>query len=106
MSIHKGDQNFKNGYIAGYRACWATAAGGSSTSGGINWLAICRIPAVDIFLSEPCETLTTPDGYTLTAEGERVVRCIGGLAVGTLVLSYLHSRCTGVCKIVRSCGRL
>jgi len=82
-SMHKGDQNFKNGYVVGYRACWATAAGGTPANGGINWLAICRIPVVDGLLGEPCETLTTADGYTLTAEGKRVVGCIVGIIGGS-----------------------
>jgi hypothetical protein len=52
----------------------------------INWLEICRIPVVDALLSEPCETLTTPDGYTLTKEGERVVGCVVGLFGGSAAL--------------------
>ena len=51
----------------------------------INWGAICRNPIVDSFISEPCGTLTSPDGFTLTSEGERVLRCIGGGAVVTLL---------------------
>ena len=51
----------------------------------INWGAICRNPIVDSFISEPCGTLTSPDGFTLTPEGERVLRCIGGGAVVTLL---------------------
>ena len=42
-----------------------TVPSGSTGEGRINWLEICRIPVVDALLSEPCETLTTPDGYTL-----------------------------------------
>lgn len=44
-----------------------TVPSGSVSVGGINWLDICRIPVVDLLLSEPCETLTTPDGFTLTS---------------------------------------
>jgi hypothetical protein len=51
----------------------------------INWGAICRNPMVDAFIVEPCYTLTTPDGYTLTAEGERVIKCIAGGVVLLLV---------------------
>jgi hypothetical protein len=47
----------------------------------INWGEICRNPLVDTLITEPCDTLTTPDGYTLTPEGERVLRCLAGGAV-------------------------
>lgn len=53
------------------------------SSGGINWLGVCRNPIVDILIAEPCTTLTTPDGYILTAEGNRVLRCIAG---GTVLM--------------------
>ncbi len=44
---------------------------------GINWGAICK--SFDNLIVEPCETLTTPDGYTLTSVGQRVfLVCIGG----------------------------
>ena len=46
---------------------------------GQDWWSICR--SVDNLLSEPCETLVTPDGNALTAEGKRVlekVLCIAG----------------------------
>jgi hypothetical protein len=46
---------------------------------------MCRNPIVDLLISEPCYTLITPDGYALTAEGERVIRC---LAAGTILLLY------------------
>lgn len=42
----------------------------------INWLKVCR--SLDFFISEPCNTLTSKDGLTLTAEGDRVLRCIAG----------------------------
>lgn len=48
---------------------------------GINWDEICRNPIVDAVIVEPCSTLTTNRGYTLTYEGERVLRCIAGGAV-------------------------
>lgn len=35
---------------------------------GINWANICTNPLVEPLISEPCETLTSPDGYTLTPE--------------------------------------
>ena len=43
----------------------------------INQGAICRNPIVDSFISEPCETLTSPDGFTLTSRGQRVLVCLG-----------------------------
>ena len=45
---------------------------------GVNWLEICKNPLVDAFITEPCENLTSPDGYTLTPLGERVLGCISG----------------------------
>jgi hypothetical protein len=48
----------------------------------INWLEICMDPLVDYVITEPCSTLTTADGFTLTPEGQRVLSC---LAVGALV---------------------
>jgi hypothetical protein len=50
----------------------------------INWYEICMNPVVDKAISEPCSTLTTNGGYTLTPEGERVLACIGGGAVAIL----------------------
>jgi hypothetical protein len=47
----------------------------------INWYELCTNPVVDILISEPCGTLTTDDGYTLTPEGERVLACLGGGAL-------------------------
>jgi hypothetical protein len=45
----------------------------SSGGGGgvilINWGEVCRNPIVDFVIKEPCYTLTTPDGYTLTPWG-------------------------------------
>jgi hypothetical protein len=37
-----------------------------------------------MLITEPCETLTTPDGYTLTADGQHVLECIGGETLATL----------------------
>jgi hypothetical protein len=51
----------------------------------INWGQLCRNPIVDLLITEPCYTLTTRDGYTLTSEGERVIRC---LAAGGVLLLY------------------
>ena len=56
----------------------------------INWGEICMSPLVDYVITEPCTTLTSPDGYTLTAEGERVLRCLaGGALVGLLAPELL-----------------
>lgn len=56
----------------------------------INWGEICANPLVDYVITEPCSTLTSPDGYTLTAEGERVLRCLaGGALVGLLAPELL-----------------
>ena len=63
-----------------------TVPSGSASVGEINWLDLCRIPVVDGLLSEPCETLTTPDGYILTSEGKRVVGCIVGIIGGSAAL--------------------
>ena len=49
----------------------------------INWLELCENPLVDALVSEPCLTLTSPDGFTLTKEGERVLGCLWG---GTLAI--------------------
>lgn len=56
----------------------------ASAQSSINWLQICRNPAVDAMVTEPCSTLATPNGQ-LTSEGQRVLGCIGGgaLAVAT-----------------------
>ena len=48
----------------------------------INWLELCLNPLVDYVITEDCHTLTTPDGHTLTSEGQLVLKC---LAAGALV---------------------
>lgn len=53
----------------------------AQTGSGINWLELCRNPIVDSVVSEPCESLTSPDGYSLTQVGQRVVACILGAGV-------------------------
>jgi hypothetical protein len=56
----------------------------------INWLELCLNPLVDYVIIEDCYTLTTPDGYTLTSEGQRVLRCLaGGALVGILAPEIL-----------------
>ena len=56
----------------------------------INWLGLCLNPLVDYVIIEDCYTLTTPDGYTLTSEGQRVLRCLaGGALVGILAPEIL-----------------
>src|SRR6185503_13609269 len=52
---------------------------------GVNWLEICRNPIIDAMITEPCETLTSPDGYTLTPQGEHALACIGGGALTLLI---------------------
>ena len=48
---------------------------------GINWLQVCRTPIVDMAIAEPCESLTTPGGYSLTPEGNRVLACVLGAGI-------------------------
>lgn len=50
----------------------------------VNWYEICKNPIVDMAIAEPCSSLTTNGGYTLTPEGERVLACIGGGAAAVL----------------------
>jgi hypothetical protein len=38
-----------------------------------------------LMIAEPCETLTSPDGYELTSEGNRVLYCILAGGVGKMV---------------------
>jgi hypothetical protein len=52
---------------------------------GINWGDICRIPDVDSMITEPCETLTSSDGYTLTPEGNSVLYCILAGGIGKAI---------------------
>lgn len=62
----------------------------SSQQNRINWLGLCLNPLVDYVIIEDCYTLTTPDGYTLTSEGQRVLRCLaGGALVGILAPEIL-----------------
>jgi hypothetical protein len=71
-------------------ATFGTGQPSVSRQNQINWGAICRNPIVDSVITEPCHTLTTPDGYTLTPEGERVLRCLaGGALVGLLAPELL-----------------
>ncbi len=71
----------------------------------INWLAVCRNTIVDAVISEPCETLTTPDGYDLTPAGQRVVACVLGAGVllaydqsgATLAAAQEIANTTGIC---------
>jgi hypothetical protein len=58
---------------------------GVPKQGVINWGEVCRHQLIDPFIREPCHTLTTRDGYTLTPEGIRVIRCI---AAGLVLLIY------------------
>jgi len=56
-----------------------------SSRSGIDWLTICRNPLVDKYIVEPCETLTSSDGYQLTEEGKRVLICLLGGGLGKLL---------------------
>src|SRR4029078_11457056 len=52
---------------------------------GVNWLEICKNPLVDAFITKPCENLPSPDGYTLTPLGERVLGCMSGGTLAVLI---------------------
>lgn len=76
------------------------------TSGGINWLQVCRNPIVDREIIDSCESLTTPDGYFLTQDGNRVIACILGANV---LLAYDPTGVTlgeaqGIAKTTGICG--
>jgi len=63
-----------------------TSTNTQSSPSRINWGKLCRNPSVDALIAEPCETLTTPDGFTLTSEGNRIfLLCIGGGALATML---------------------
>ncbi len=62
----------------------------STESSSINWYKICKNPIVDRLITEPCNTLTTNGGYTLTSEGQRVLACLGEGAVA-LVIPQLNT---------------
>lgn len=86
--------NFMQEYMNGYFACSSSGSSALTTSpaptqAGINWLQLCRNPLVDTVIVEPCETLTTPNGYGLTPVGERVVACVLG---GGVLLAADQSR--------------
>jgi hypothetical protein len=68
-----------------FAALGLTPAYAQTTQPGTNWGQLCRNPVVDRVIVEPCETLTTPDGYGLTPEGQRVMGCI--LGAGVLLLA-------------------
>ena len=64
-------------------------SGNTGETRGINWDAICR--SFDSLIVEPCETLTSSDGYTLTNEGQRVfLVCIGGSRLAMLINDPEH----------------
>ena len=58
---------------------------GQSTRSGINWGELCRNTLVDPLIAEPCNSLTSPDGYQLTQQGNRVLYCILAGGIGKLV---------------------
>jgi copper-binding protein NosD len=59
----------------------------------INWLELCRTPIIDSLITEPCETLITPDGQSPTTEGLRVLACVAVDYSGVLSpeLTFLRS---------------
>jgi hypothetical protein len=56
----------------------------AQSSPRVNWYELCKNPIVDLAIAEPCHTLTTNGGYTLTPEGERVLACVTGGAAAIL----------------------
>jgi hypothetical protein len=56
---------------------------------GINWLKECKNPVIDAKIKEPCEELTTPDGYTLTPLGEHVLACLRGDPLTLLTVTQM-----------------
>lgn len=75
--------SFMGGYNVGYSAC--SGSSGQQQGPRINWGAVCK--SFQGFIKEPCNTLTTPDGFTLTKEGERVVACFVGGGLATIFLT-------------------
>lgn len=70
----------------------------SRGSSNVNWYEICKNPIVDSMITEPCHTLTTNGGYTLTPEGERVLACLGGGAAALAIPEIM------ALKSVSGCG--
>jgi hypothetical protein len=68
----------------------------------VNWYEIFKKAIVDSLITEPCNTLTTNGGYTLTPEGERVLACLGGGALA-LAAPELAPALKGL-KTVSNCG--
>lgn len=100
---------FIKGYNAGFSTCSPSSESASSVSsapqssspqraGDINWYKICINPIVDILITEPCHTLTTNGGYTLTPQGEKVLACLGGGAASLAFPEIL------ALKSVSGCG--
>ena len=70
----------------------------------INWLELCMNPLVDYVITESCSTLTIPDGYTLTPEGQRVLRCLAGGALGGLLAPELITQIRQLAPAVNCAG--
>ena len=99
---HTGE--FMSGYYAGVNACSGSSDKSEQqpesddsnptlnddidtmppTNNAINWLEICNNPVVDAIVTEPCEDLTSSDGYELTQEGQKVLVCFAGGTVAVL----------------------
>ena len=73
----------------------------ASNSGQINWGELCRM--ADPLIVEPCNTLTSPDGYTLTEEGNRVFLVCVGLGTATSLIDQLQILTPLILKIAK-CG--
>ena len=52
---------------------------------GINWLEICNMSVIDALVSQPCASLTSPDGYTLNSVGINVLGCLSAPALSLVV---------------------
>lgn len=57
----------------------------------IDWGQICRTPFIDSLITEPCESLITPDGYNLTPEGQRILGCVIAEGAGSVLFPELSS---------------
>lgn len=76
----------------------------SSGSSNVNWFKICKNPIVDRLITEPCHTLTTNGGYTLTPEGEKVLACLGGGAVALAIPELMTLKGVSGCGSGSSTG--
>jgi hypothetical protein len=116
-SVHHGDTQFRIGYVNGYRTCYSNSEAGEERGGGNYlqprqpqpqlpklqppsqqlpgflrvgpyWWKVCN--DYDSLISEPCNTLVTPDGYALTIGGVRVLACVVGGAIALVYPELLY----------------